>query len=88
MKILFKLLPYKNDDDSNILLGIGGYKHHKDNPWTGYTLIIRFFFWQLNIDYISDHEAYKNRFRTNGQRMDAYKKRVAGKNWRNGGFRK
>ena len=44
--------------DSNVKLGIGWYRHHKDHKWWGLSVEIYLFSRYIAIHYVSDYDAY------------------------------
>ncbi len=66
MKVLFDHCNLYNEDDHSVKLGINWYKHAPQNSkkfkaWKGFTFTFYLIYWQVNLTYISDYDAYKAR---------------------------
>ena len=45
--------------NSHYWFALGGYKHHKDHNYKGYSLDIVFLKWETSITWVNDYKAYQ-----------------------------
>jgi hypothetical protein len=46
------------DGDSQVKLGIGWYRHHKNHKWFGFTIQFYLYFILLNFTYVDNYAEY------------------------------
>jgi hypothetical protein len=63
MKIFFSQCDLRSYmyGDSNVKLGIGWYRHHKDHKWFGLTVEFYLLFWMVNVNFVSNWKEYDKR---------------------------
>ena len=54
-----------NFDDSDVWFGIGGFKHHKDHKWTGYTINLYLLKRLIQFTYVSNWTEYEKKIINN-----------------------